>query len=82
MKTNDDSFMTVIECDELPEEYENAKIITANGTIYGAKAEIICPVGHKNTGPRYITCLSTGQWSAQLSPCVRGTISSHFLFFG
>lgn len=64
--------MTVIECDELPEEFENAKIIAANGTAYGAKAEIVCPVGFRNTGPRHITCLPTGQWSAPLSPCARG----------
>lgn len=64
-----------IECDELPEEYENAKIVSINGTIeYGSKAEIVCPLGFKPDGPRYISCLSTGQWSAPLAPCVRGSI--------
>lgn len=62
-----------IECEELPEVYENARIVSINGTVeYGAKAEIVCPVGFKPDGPRFISCLSTGQWSAPLSACIRG----------
>lgn len=64
-----------IECDELPDEYENAKIVSINGTIeYGSKAEIVCPLGFKPDGPRYISCLSTGQWSVPLAPCIRGNV--------
>lgn len=64
-----------IECEELPEVYENARIASINGTVeYGAKAEIVCPVGFKPDGPRFISCLSTGQWSAPLSACIRGKI--------
>lgn len=62
-----------IECDELPGVFENARIVSVNGTVeYGAKAEIVCPNGFKPDGPRYISCLSTGQWSAPLLPCIRG----------
>lgn len=62
-----------IECEELPEVYENARIVSINGTTeYGAKAEIVCAASFKPDGPRFITCLSTGQWSAPLAPCIRG----------
>lgn len=62
-----------IECEELPEVHENARIVQINGTTeYGAKAEVVCAPGYKPDGPRFITCLSTGQWSAPLSPCIRG----------
>ncbi|XP_031628163.1 uncharacterized protein LOC116343966 [Contarinia nasturtii] len=61
-----------IECEELPEIYENARIVSINGTTeYGAKAEIVCSNGFKPDGPRFIACLSTGQWSAPLLPCIR-----------
>lgn len=63
-----------IECDELPENYENAKIIASNGSFYGARAEIICPPGYKTNGPKLITCLATGQWSSPLSSCIRGKL--------
>lgn len=70
-----------IECEELPEVYENARIASVNGTVeYGAKAEIVCPVGFKPDGPRFISCLSTGQWSAPLSACIRGKISKRVYF--
>lgn len=63
-----------IECEELPEVHENARIVAINGTTeYGAKAEVVCAPGYKPDGPRFISCLSTGQWSAPLSPCIRGT---------
>lgn len=62
-----------IECNELPAEYENAEIITINGTVeYGSKVEIVCPIGFKPDGPRFISCLSTGQWSSPLTACIRG----------
>lgn len=62
-----------IECDELPGVFENARIVSVNGTVeYGAKAEIVCQNGFKPDGPRYISCLSTGQWSAPILPCIRG----------
>lgn len=62
-----------IACDDLPEVNENARIVSINGTTeYGAKAEIVCPNGFKPDGPRFISCLSTGQWSAPLLPCIRG----------
>lgn len=66
-----------IECEELPEVYENARIVSINGTTeYGAKAEIVCAASFKPDGPRFITCLSTGQWSAPLAPCIRGKKSA------
>lgn len=65
-----------IECEELPEIYENARIVSVNGTIeYGAKAEIVCPNGFKPDGPKFISCLSTGQWSAPILPCIRGKLN-------
>lgn len=65
---------SAIECDELPEIYDNAKIIATNGSFYGARAEIVCPPGHKTSGPKLITCLATGQWSSPLSSCIRGKL--------
>lgn len=71
-----------IECEELPEVHENARIVAINGTTeYGAKAEVVCAPGYKPDGPRFISCLSTGQWSAPLSPCIRGN-KSYFLRLG
>lgn len=59
----------VIECDALPTTYKNAKVITPNGTYFGAKAEIQCPKGFTVDGPKVITCLSSGHWSAPLPEC-------------
>lgn len=71
-----------IECEELPEIHENARIISINGTVeYGAKAEIVCPVGFKPDGPRFLSCLYTGQWSAPLAPCIRGKQKKNILYF-
>lgn len=61
-----------IECEPLPETHENAKIRTPDGIRFGSKAEIMCIGGFKPEGPKFITCLSTGQWSAPLSQCVQG----------
>jgi hypothetical protein len=59
----------VIECDALPVTYKNAKVVTSNGTFFGAKAEIQCPNGYTVDGPKFITCLATGHWSAPLPEC-------------
>lgn len=64
--------ITAIECDELPDIFENAKILSPNGTSFGARAEITCPAGMKPNGARFITCLASGQWSDSLSVCVQG----------
>lgn len=61
-----------IECEELPDTYENAKVLTPDGIRLGAKAEIVCIDGFKPDGPKFITCLATGQWSSSLSQCIQG----------
>lgn len=78
---NNQKFCAVIECDELPTTYENANIVATNGSFYGARAEIICPPGYKNNGPKFITCLATGQWSSPLSACIRGNYHKNIISF-
>lgn len=62
---------TAIECDELPEVFENAKILSPNGTSFGARAEVSCPPGFRPNGSHFISCLASGQWSDALSACIR-----------
>ncbi|CRL04022.1 CLUMA_CG017140, isoform A [Clunio marinus] len=60
----------IVECDALPANHKNSKILTPNGTIFGAKAEIQCARGFKINGPNFITCTATGQWSGPITACV------------
>ncbi|CAO1398676.1 unnamed protein product [Diamesa serratosioi] len=66
----------VIECDTLPLNHKNAKVLTPNGTFYGSKAEIQCPRGFNLDGPAFITCTLNGQWSAPISSCVQSETTS------
>lgn len=65
-------YTLAVQCDELPDIHENARILSPNGTSFGARAEITCAPGFRPNGARFITCLVSGQWSDSLSPCVRG----------
>ncbi|KAM7346681.1 uncharacterized protein ACRADG_006502 isoform 2-T2 [Cochliomyia hominivorax] len=61
----------IVECDTLPGNYYNTIISAPNGTYFGSKAEISCPVGYRLEGPNVITCLSSGQWSSVLPRCIK-----------
>lgn len=61
----------MIECEELPVNYKNGKIITPNGTFFGSDAELLCPRGYKPDGPHIVTCTSSGQWSGPIAGCVQ-----------
>lgn len=61
----------VVECDTLPGNYYNTIISAPNGTYFGSKAEISCPIGYRLEGTQVITCLSTGQWSSALPRCIK-----------
>lgn len=65
-------YTLAVQCDELPDIHENARILSPNGTSFGARAEITCAPGFRPNGARFITCLVSGQWSDSLSPCVQG----------
>lgn len=43
----------------------------SNGTLYGSRAEIICPTGFEVDGPNIITCLKTGLWSNPIPSCIK-----------
>lgn len=59
-----------IEC-EAPPELENGEIIAANGTMFGARAELICDEGYRLTGEtKTILCSGIGQWSEPLASCM------------
>lgn len=61
----------IVECDTLPGNYYNTIISAPNGTFFGSKAEISCPIGYRLEGPNVITCLSSGQWSSTLPRCTK-----------
>lgn len=60
----------LIECDALPANVQNVKILTPNGTAFGSKADILCPTGFEVDGPTQIACLANGQWSDPIPTCV------------
>lgn len=61
----------IIECEALPDSIQNSHISTPNGTFFGSKAEISCPLGFKLDGPQFINCLPNGQWSHPITNCVK-----------
>lgn len=61
-----------IECDALP-DIENGEIIAANGTFFGARAELVCDEGYRAEGGAVtVLCSGIGQWSEVLAVCVPG----------
>lgn len=61
----------VIECDSLPTDFANGKIIAPNGTFFGSKAEVICDKDYTIEGSSSILCSGIGQWSEPLARCVK-----------
>lgn len=60
-----------IECDQ-PPEADNGEFVAANGTLFGARAELLCDDGYRlEGGARTILCSGIGQWSEPLAACVR-----------
>lgn len=60
----------VIECDSLPNDFENGQIVAPNGTFFGSKAEVVCDKGFTIEGSSSILCSGIGQWSEPLARCI------------
>ncbi|EDS28660.1 furrowed [Culex quinquefasciatus] len=61
----------LIDCEPLPTLFPNGAIVAQNGTVFGAKAEVVCNAGFIPDGSETeIFCTATGQWSNVLAKCV------------
>lgn len=64
----------VIECEALPNDFENGQIVAPNGTFFGSKAEVVCDKGYTIEGTPSILCSGIGQWSEPLARCVKNVV--------
>ncbi|CAG5134438.1 unnamed protein product, partial [Candidula unifasciata] len=58
-----------VECSDVPSILYADNVIM-NETTFGAQAYFSCSSGFVNTGPDYIVCTETGQWSVDQHACL------------